>query len=135
VAGAVPRPAAVGDGRWSTNHFRHCCRASGYRRDMPMSCETKDLVSAALSSTALLVSVVTFALNYLHSRKSAVRARKPVLVFEYDGDVGWVLRNVGAGPALNIVVAQKRVAGEWFIALVGLLLPSAAASRHRGRRC
>lgn len=79
-----------------------------------MPFETKDLVSAALSSTALLVSVVTFVLNYLHTRKSAIRARKLVLVFEYDGDMGWLLRNVGAGPALNIVVAQKHVAGEWF---------------------
>ena len=79
-----------------------------------MSLETKDLVSATLSSTALLVSLVTFALSYRHSRRSAVLTRKPVLVFEYDGDVGWVLRNVGAGPALNIIVAQKRVGGEWF---------------------
>jgi hypothetical protein len=79
-----------------------------------MPFEAKDLVSATLSSTALLVSVVTFALNYRHTRRSTVLARKPVLVFEYDGDQGWVLRNVGAGPALNVIVAQKRVGGEWF---------------------
>jgi hypothetical protein len=79
-----------------------------------MPLEIKDLVSATLSSTALLVSMVTFALNYRHTRRSAVLARKPVLIFAYDGDHGWVLRNVGAGPALNIIVAQKRVGGEWF---------------------
>jgi len=79
-----------------------------------MPLEPKDLISATLSSTALLVSVVTFALNYRHTRKSAVLTRKPVLVFEYDGEQGWLLRNVGAGPALNVIVAQKRVGGEWF---------------------
>jgi hypothetical protein len=76
--------------------------------------EAKDLIATALSSTALLVSVVTFALNYRHTRRSAVLARKPVLIFEYDGESGWVLRNVGVGPALNVVVAQKRASGEWF---------------------
>lgn len=79
-----------------------------------MVIETKDLVTATLSSTALLLSVVTFALNYRQSRRTAVLTRKPVLIFEYDGDSGWTLRNVGAGPALNVIVAQKRVAGEWF---------------------
>jgi len=42
----------------------------------------------------------------------------PVLVFEYDGRRGWLLRNVGNGPALNIVVARKHmqrpIDGEWF---------------------
>ena len=75
---------------------------------------TPYLITAVLSSTALLVSVVTFALNYRQSRRSAVLTRKPVLAFEYDGASGWILRNVGAGPALNVVVAQKWVSGEWF---------------------
>jgi len=79
-----------------------------------MVIETKDLMTAALSSTALLLSVVTFAINYRQGRRSAILTRKSVLVFEYDGDSGWTLRNVGAGPALNVVVAQKRVGGEWF---------------------
>jgi hypothetical protein len=79
-----------------------------------MVIEMKDPVTAALSSTALLLSAVTFGLNYRRSRRSAVLARKPVLVFEYDGDTGWNLLNVGAGPALNVVVAQKRAGGKWF---------------------
>ncbi len=79
-----------------------------------MALESKDVITTALSLTALFVSVVTFALNYRHTRHTAVLSRKPVLIFEYDGDSGWILRNVGAGPALNVVVAQKRVGGKWF---------------------
>jgi hypothetical protein len=76
--------------------------------------EPKDIITLTLSGVALIVSVITFALNYRHNRRSIVLARKPVLVFEYDGKAGWILRNVGNGPALNIVVAQKRVGGDWF---------------------
>ena len=76
--------------------------------------ETKDIISATLSVTAVIVSVLTFALSYRHNRRATVLARKPVLVFAYDGKRGWVLRNVGSGPALNIIVAQKRIEGEWF---------------------
>lgn len=79
-----------------------------------MELEPKDIISAALSVTALIVSVLAFALNYRHARRASVLARKPVLVFEYDGDRGWALKNVGSGPALNVVVAQKRVNGDWF---------------------
>jgi hypothetical protein len=78
-----------------------------------MHLEAKDVFAIVLSSAALIVSITTFALNYRHTRRSAVLGRKPVLVFEYDGERGWFLRNVGSGPALNIVVAQKH-AGEWF---------------------
>ena len=45
----------------------------------------------------------------------------PVVTFEYDGRRGWLLRNVGNGPALNILVAQKHVRGsergKWFNAV------------------
>jgi hypothetical protein len=79
-----------------------------------MPLESKDTITIALAFIALVVSIMTFALNYRHTRRSAVLSRKPVLVFEYDGERGWLLRNVGSGPALNVVVAQKRVGGEWF---------------------
>jgi hypothetical protein len=43
-----------------------------------------------------------------------VRARKPVLVFVDDPEQGcWVLRNVGNGPALNVLVALRH-GGRWF---------------------
>jgi hypothetical protein len=76
--------------------------------------ETKDVISLTLSSAALGVSIFTFALQYRHARRAAVVARKPVLIFVYDGKRGWVLRNVGSGPALNVIVAQKPVDASWF---------------------
>ena len=75
--------------------------------------EPKDKLLIALSSTALAVSLFTFWLNYRHARQVTVRGRKPVLVFLYDGTRGWILRNVGNGPALNVLVAQKKD-GTWF---------------------
>lgn len=79
-----------------------------------MAIEAKDLTAIVVSLAAFTFSVVTFGLNYQQSQRGAVLARKPVLVFEYEGDNGWILRNVGAGPALNVVVAQKHVGGQWF---------------------
>jgi hypothetical protein len=35
------------------------------------------------------------------------------LVFEYDGNIGWTIRNVGMGPALNVVVAQVKRDNDW----------------------
>jgi hypothetical protein len=78
-----------------------------------MTLETKDIMSAALSSSALLVSLFSFALTYRHTRRTTVLSRKPVLVFVYDGQRGWVLKNVGNGPALNVIVAQMKN-DKWF---------------------
>jgi hypothetical protein len=63
---------------------------------------------------ALLFAIVSFGLSFTLTRRSAVSGIKPVLVFIYDGEKGWILTNIGNGPALNIVVAQKRVNGNWF---------------------
>jgi hypothetical protein len=67
-----------------------------------------------LSIVALMVSVLSWVFSYRAGQLAEKRSRMPVLVFEYDGSRGWVLRNVGNGPALNVVVAQKRPHGEWF---------------------
>jgi hypothetical protein len=75
-------------------------------------------------SAELVISIVSVAiafgavvLNFALSHRAAVRARKPVLVFVFDTEERhegeWVLRNVGNGPALNVLVAM-RAEGEWF---------------------
>jgi hypothetical protein len=68
----------------------------------------------ALSVTAISVSVLTFALSFWFTWRSTVAAKRPVLVLIYDGHAGWILRNIGGGPALNVVVAQKKTGAEWF---------------------
>ena len=76
------------------------------------------MLTIAISVAALLLSAVTFGLAYRASKAADRRSRIPVLVFVYDISQGWLLRNVGNGPALNIEVAQKVVsgkhAGSWF---------------------
>jgi hypothetical protein len=77
--------------------------------------EMKDLdLKTILSGIAVIVSVFTFGLSFWFTWRSAVAAKRPVLVFVYEPSTGWVIRNIGGGPALNIVVAQKRIGGKWF---------------------
>ena len=73
----------------------------------------KNNLSVVFSITGLLVSLVTFYLNYSATEKNTTVTRKPVLVFEYQDNIGWTLRNVGAGPALNVIVAQSLSNGTW----------------------
>jgi hypothetical protein len=73
-------------------------------------------VSAALaiSLVSVTLALASFVVNLVVGHRAAVRARKPVLVFVDDPEAEcWVLRNVGNGPALNVVVAQ-RAAPRWF---------------------
>ena|SRR5262245_38988716 len=67
-----------------------------------------------LSIAALIVSVMSLAISFWNTRKSAITGIKPILIFVYDGEKGWQIQNIGNGPALNIIVAQKRVGAEWF---------------------
>ena len=67
-----------------------------------------------VSIVALLLSIITFGFTYRLSNESAVTSVRPVLIFEYTASDGWVVRNVGSGPALNVVVAMKTEASDWF---------------------
>jgi hypothetical protein len=58
------------------------------------------------SVAALALSLISFARTYRPSAQSAVTSVRPVLVFEYRQAQGWSVRNVGNGPALNVVVAR-----------------------------
>jgi hypothetical protein len=64
------------------------------------------MFSNTLACAAIIFSVVTFAWTRTSAQASDRRSRIPVLVFVYETD-HWLLRNVGNGPALNIVVAIK----------------------------
>jgi hypothetical protein len=60
-----------------------------------------------LSVTALLVSVVSFAMSYRQSQHAAVSSVMPVLVFVHDKEGQWAVQNIGNGPALNVVMTSK----------------------------
>ena len=66
-----------------------------------------------VSVAALIVSVVSFGLTYSLSARSAVTSVRPVLVIEYSQQDGWYVRNVGNGPALNVIVAMKDKTSDW----------------------
>jgi hypothetical protein len=73
-------------------------------------------VSAALfiSAVSVVIALSSLVLNVWLNQRAAVRARKPVLVFvDEPHEHCWVLRNVGNGPALNVLVAQQ-ADGRWF---------------------
>jgi hypothetical protein len=67
-----------------------------------------------LAALAIFVSLCTFGLSFWFTWRSSIAAKRPLLVFIYEGNTGWILRNIGGGPALNVIVAQKKVGGEWF---------------------
>ena len=72
------------------------------------------MVGTVLSVIALVTSLVTFVISKRAAERAEQRDRMPVLAFVYDESQGWMLRNIGRGPALNIIVAQERPAGRWF---------------------
>lgn len=80
-----------------------------------------NVAALVVSITAICFSLLSFLLTRNDARASEQRSRMPVLVFEFDGRRGWLLRNVGNGPALNVVVAEKHVRGAergtWFNAV------------------
>lgn len=71
-------------------------------------------VATIIAISSLALAATSFAVNFWIAHRGAVRARKPVLVFVDDPERQcWVLQNVGNGPALNVLVAQRH-SGQWF---------------------
>ena len=72
-----------------------------------------DLISPAISTIALVVSVIVFVDNRRHQAIAARLARQPALVFVWDPpNARWMLSNIGNGPALDVVILQ-RIDGAW----------------------
>jgi hypothetical protein len=72
-----------------------------------------DLASAVIAGIALVVSVIVFVDHRIREVRAARLARRPALVFTWDGpNRVWVLSNIGSGPALDVVILQH-VDGRW----------------------
>ena len=71
-----------------------------------------------VSILAFLLASASFVISLWQSWRSEMISRRPILSIQYVGDSGWHLQNVGNGPALNILVAQKSGGigrpGKWF---------------------
>ena len=82
---------------------------------MPAYGKLCNVFDVIFSGAALLISVATLGVTYRSWQLADRRSRLPVLVFLDSPGPRWRLKNVGNGPALNIVVAQKFKHGdtEW----------------------
>ncbi len=70
--------------------------------------------SVWIAILALVFSVVSFVISYRLSVVSERSGLRPVVVFVYKEGAGWFLRNIGKGPALNILIAKRSETGEWY---------------------
>ena len=59
-----------------------------------------------ISVLALTISLISVFVSGYYSHLSIKTNIRPTLVFVYS-QTGWSLRNVGSGPALNVLVAHK----------------------------
>ncbi len=75
--------------------------------------KTTGIVTVLLSLLALAVSVGTFAIGYFQNERSEELQRRPILVFQYDGIAGWSVKNVGNGPAVNVIVVSSLEGAAW----------------------
>ena|SRR5215210_7565315 len=67
-----------------------------------------------ISIGALVVSLISFAVSFWQRREADITGVKPALAFVFDNKAGWRLQNIGNGPALNVVVAEKHSEDGWF---------------------
>lgn len=70
-----------------------------------------------ISALALVVSVASSLLGLWQARRIEALGRMPVLTIYWDNVAKlWLVRNVGSGPAFNVVVAQQTEDGlqQWY---------------------
>lgn len=70
-------------------------------------------LNIVIASVAVAVSVSSLIFSIWTWNRSRVTSLRPLLIFEYDGTKGWLLRNLGNGPALDVIVAMRPIKGEW----------------------
>ena len=69
--------------------------------------------SNIISALALTLACASFGYTVIATKGARISASKPVVVFEYSGSNGWSIKNVGNGPALDVVVSIRASNGAW----------------------
>jgi len=70
-------------------------------------------IKILFSGVAIVVSILAITVSYLASLKSRIIGLQPVLVFCFNSGRGWSVKNIGNGPALNIVLALLDADDQW----------------------
>jgi hypothetical protein len=99
---AVPVPTLI---------LLRSCQHIARKVDRPMS------ASDYISAIALIGSLVATAVAFIQANRITALSRRPILAIQYDGSIErWVVRNVGYGPAFNVVIAQQKEDGDesWY---------------------
>ncbi len=68
--------------------------------------------SDVIATISAVLGMLALAISYLTYRGSLRAASRPVLIFSMVSTFRWELRNVGSGPAINVLVADIRSDGE-----------------------
>jgi len=67
-----------------------------------------------ISIIALVVAIISTGASVYFSRLNIRTDVFPALVLTYDSDNGWEIRNIGNGPAINIIVShQEHDSNDW----------------------
>jgi hypothetical protein len=73
---------------------------------------TFDTRSRIVAAVPVVVSALALVVSFFGYRLTAVRGVKPVLVIVYR-ESGWQVKNIGNGPALDVIVAERPEGGTW----------------------
>ena len=77
-----------------------------------MNFDTRDILAFLLAIFAFL-SAIGSLMSAFAARRAVTRNLRPVLVFVRDESTKiWLVKNVGMGPALDVVVAEERSEGK-----------------------
>jgi hypothetical protein len=105
---------ARGLGHWELNHFQlyrrypsDYCRFVGQNGSCPISFPFDTAVGFGGLSIWFVELVCA-------ETPAAAAAAVSTSGNVYEGKTGWIIRNIGGGPAMNVIVAQKKPRGEWF---------------------
>jgi hypothetical protein len=67
----------------------------------------------AVAAISVLISVVAAILSYYAFKRTLHESIRPVLIFSRGAGALWRVQNVGTGPAVRLVVADRDTSGEW----------------------
>ncbi|KHE91726.1 MAG: hypothetical protein K8F52_12295 [Candidatus Scalindua rubra] len=70
-------------------------------------------IKILFSGIAIIVSIIAITISFLSARKSRIIGLRPVLVFYFQSGRGWYIKNIGNGPALNIILALLDADNRW----------------------